>query len=138
MDSGDQIVLEGKRKQRKHKVTVINFSDKLQISVDQSSGSFTGFLSAFTHHTPIHVKWKQRARGLVKKNKQKKHYKMINTVAKSNTRGFLAGTEKRVDLLLKVKRHHEAFTAAENTNLDSSQSKYSNIRANQEHYGKEQ
>lgn len=88
-----------------------------------------------THHTPIHVKWKQRARGLVKK---KKNYKMINTVAKSNTRGFLAGTEKRVDLLLKVKRHHEAFTAAENTNLDSSQSKYSNIRANQEHYGKEQ
>lgn len=63
---------------------------------------------------------------------------MINIVAKSNTRGFLAGTDKKVDLLLKVKRHHEAFTAAENTNLDSSQSKYSNIRANQEHYGKEQ
>lgn len=72
MDSGDQIVLEGKRKQRKHKVTVINFSDKLQISVDQSSGSFTKFLSALTHHTPIHVKWKQRARGLVKKKQKKK------------------------------------------------------------------
>lgn len=27
---------------------------------------------------------------------------MINTVAKSNTRGFLAGTDKKVDLLLKV------------------------------------
>lgn len=49
-----------------------------------------------------------------------------------------AGTDKKVDLLLKVKRHHKAFTAAENTNLDSSQSKYSNIRASQEHYGKEQ
>lgn len=86
MDSGDQIVLEGKRKQNKKvmnvkeriklqsfiSVTHYTSPEQMSVTVDQSSGSFTGFLSAFTHHMPIHVKWKQGARGLVKKTNKKK------------------------------------------------------------------